>query len=78
MLRERRARRLGEGALTWVDGPKDTVALVNSREGHEDLWCVTNFGADTTLPDGAVVVVRSDERDDLTLPTDVTVWFTRA
>lgn len=38
---------------------------------------MTNFGADTTLTDGAVVVVRSDERDDLTLPTDVTVWFTR-
>ncbi|MCT1986922.1 glycoside hydrolase family 13 protein [Dermacoccus abyssi] len=78
MLRERRARRLGEGALTWVEGPADTVAFVNSRDGHEDLWCVTNFGEATTLPDDAVVVVRSDERDDLTLPTDVTVWFTRA
>ena len=79
MLRERHARELGSGSLTWVEGAgDDVVAFVNSRDGHEDLWVVTNFGEPVALPDDAFVVLSSGEADSLTVERDVTVWFTRA
>lgn len=79
MLRERHARELGSGSLTWVEGAGDDVlAFVNSRDGHEDLWVVTNFGEPVALPDDAFVVLSSGEADSLTVERDVTVWFTRA
>ena len=79
MLRERHARELGSGSLTWVEGAGDDVlAFVNSRDGHEDLWVVTNFGEPVALPDDAFVVLSSGDADSLTVERDVTVWFTRA
>ena len=79
MLRERHARELGSGSLTWVEGAGDNVvAFVNSRDGHEDLWVVTNFGEPVALPDDAFVVLSSGDADSLTVERDVTVWFTRA
>lgn len=79
MLRERHARELGSGSLTWVEGAgDDVVAFVNSRDGHEDLWVVTNFGEPVALPDDAFVVLSSGDADSLTVERDVTVWFTRA
>ena len=80
MLRERHARELGSGSLTWVEGAgdDDVVAFVNSRDGHEDLWVVTNFGEPVALPDDTFVVLSSGDADSLTVERDVTVWFTRA
>lgn len=79
MLRERHARELGSGSLTWVEGAgDDVVAFVNSRDGHEDLWVVTNFGEPVALPDDAFVVLSSGDADSLTVERDDTVWFTRA
>ena len=48
---------------------------ITSRMAQEYEQALLAADAD---PEVRVVVVRSDERDDLTLPTDVTVWFTRA
>ena len=72
-------RRLQRGEeLAWLDGGDDVVAFVNSRDGHEDLWVVTNFGEPVALPDDAFVVLSSGDADSLTVERDVTVWFTRA
>lgn len=78
MLRERRVRALGAGSLTWAETPSNVLAFANESEGREALWCATNFGAPVDLPRDAVIVLRSDDRTDLVLDTDTTVWFTRS
>ena len=84
LLRERRARELGNGSIAWVDVTgsdvgDDVLAFVNTRPRHEDLWVATNFGdTPVALPSDAFVVLSSGDPDSLTIGTDVTVWFTRA
>ena len=69
----RRAERLGEGVLEWLDGyPADVVAF---RTG--EVLVLANTGATTVpLPDGAQVLLASVPLDLVgrALPADVTVW----
>ena len=70
LLAERRARSLGTGELTWLDGFGDDV--VAFRNG--DVIVVANLGeAPVTIPDGTVIAASGDivERQ---LPVDTTVW----
>lgn len=81
MLHIRRERALAFGGLRYLDGGDDVVAFANEADGRETLYCATNFGAPATLPSDATVIVRSDNDitalTELTIGTDVTVWFTR-
>ena len=63
---------LGDGPMSWVDAPESVVAF--SRPGN--FYCYLNLGADLKLPAGAKVLVSSAPIENLTLPTDVAVWFT--
>ncbi|GAA4358716.1 glycoside hydrolase family 13 protein [Angustibacter luteus] len=68
----RRAERLGEGELTWVEGyPAEVVAF---RTG--EVLVLANTGTGTVpLPDGAQVLLTSVPVDlSQGLPADVTVW----
>jgi alpha-glucosidase len=58
--------------MSWVDAPESVVAF--SRPGN--FYCYLNLGADLKLPAGAKVLVSSAPIENLTLPTDVAVWFT--
>jgi alpha-glucosidase len=70
-LRLRRAHRLGDAGLTWVDAPADVLAF---RSG--DVLVMTNFGdSPAELPAGARVLLTSAPLDaDGRIPTDVSVW----
>ena len=71
MLSERRARGLGAGTLSWVDGTGSGV--LSFRNG--DLHVVTNIGATPIeLPEGTVVVA-SEPLEGRQLPPDTTVWL---
>ncbi|PVW05308.1 alpha-amylase [Microbacterium sp. Gd 4-13] len=71
MLSERRARGLGAGTLSWVDGAGSGV--LSFRNG--DLHVVTNIGATPIeLPEGTVVVA-SEPLEGRQLPPDTTVWL---
>ncbi|GAA2077259.1 glycoside hydrolase family 13 protein [Microbacterium hatanonis] len=71
MLAERRARGLGAGTLTWVDGAGPDV--LSFRNG--DLHVLTNIGsAPLELPAGTVVVA-SEPLEGRMLPPDTTVWL---
>jgi alpha-glucosidase len=70
-LRERRARGLGSGELSWVDGDDDVLAFRNG-----DVLVLTVFGdTPVALPPGATVLIASGPlTGDGRVPTDVTVW----
>lgn len=84
LLRVRRERGLGSGALTWEDGyPDDVVALTvtsaPAAAGGNSLTTtvLANLGTEPiALPDGADVLLTSgDLTDDGHLPTDTTAWL---
>ncbi|MFL2000882.1 glycoside hydrolase family 13 protein [Microbacterium sp. A1-JK] len=71
MLSERRARGLGAGTLSWVDGAG--AGVLSFRNG--DLHVLTNIGATPIeLPEGTVVVA-SEPLEGRQLPPDTTVWL---
>ncbi len=76
LLAARRDLALGTGSLTFVQGyAADVVALANSGSGRDRVLVVTNLGdAPVALPDGAEVIVASEELVDGAVPTDTTVW----
>lgn len=80
LLALRRAERLGDGSLRWLEDrsgvARDVVAFVNERPGGNRLLVLANLGNEpVALPDGASVVVASADLDPQGLvPTDTAVW----
>ncbi|WP_061966179.1 glycoside hydrolase family 13 protein [Demequina aurantiaca] len=63
---------LREGGFTWLTSEPGVVAF---RRG-ESLTCITNFADQPVrLPDGARVLLVSDELVDGELPQDATAWL---
>jgi alpha-glucosidase len=75
-LRIRRAAPWGEGAgLSWLPTPDDVLAF----ERGERFVCLVNFGtAPYPLPDGAEVLLASDQLEGGAVPQDTTVWLRQA
>lgn len=76
LLRIRKERDLGEGALSVLDEGADVLAArVETRAGTTQV--LVNFGAEPVeIPSGATVLVASEPDVDTVLPTDTAVWFT--
>jgi alpha-glucosidase len=79
LLATRRARALGTGSLTWVEGwPEEVVAFAVTPDdaGRERTLVVANLGdSPVRLPEGADVLLASGPLGaDDTVPTDTTVW----
>ena len=73
-LAKRRELALGAGELTWVDAGADLVAFDNGP-----VRVMTNvLGAPADLPAGYEVLLSSVPVTDGVLPTDATVWLTKA
>lgn len=73
-LAKRRELALGAGELTWVDAGADLVAFDNGP-----VRVMTNvLGAPVDLPAGYEVLLSSVPVTDGVLPTDATVWLTKA
>ncbi len=71
----RKAQQLGCGSLAWLGGFGDDALAFRNGE----ITVVTNFGDQPlALPDGTVVLISSEELDEIdgetAVPTDVTVW----
>jgi len=73
-LRFRRAAPWEDGAFQWV--PSAPSVLAFSRGGR--FICFVNFGPESaSLPEGADVLIASDELEGGALPADTTVWLHR-
>jgi alpha-glucosidase len=71
-LRFRRAAPWEEGAFQWI--PSAPSVLAFSR--GERFSCFVNFGPESaSLPEGADVLIASDELEGGALPADTTVWL---
>ena len=76
-LRIRRSRPWGAGAvpLARALGTFFGVASLSFARG-DSFVCVVNFGPEpVALPDGAVVLIASNELEGGALPQDTTVWL---
>jgi alpha-glucosidase len=63
---------LGDGTLEWLELGEDVLAF----RRDPGFACVVNFGAEpVALPDGAEVLLASDEPVDGRLPADTAVWL---
>lgn len=63
---------LGDGPFEWIDSEPTTLAF---RRGA-DFICVTNFAAHSlALPQGAELILGSEELVDGKLPSDSTAWL---
>ena len=72
-LRMRRAAPWGEDAtLTWVPSPDGSLAF---KRGRHFVCLVTFDAASVELPDGAEVLIASNELAGGAVPPDTTVWL---
>ena len=63
---------LGDGPFEWIDAEPTTLAF---RRGA-DFVCITNFAAQPlALPEGAELLMGSEELVDGKLPSDSTAWL---
>jgi alpha-glucosidase len=62
---------LGDGPMQWLDAGKDVIAF--SRPG--DFACYVNFGDPIEMPQGAEILLASQDFSSNTIPTDTTVWM---
>ncbi len=79
LLATRRARGLGPGSMSWLEGyPADVLALVNEPDAGARVLVITNFGpSPVTVPPGTTMLVSSGPLTASgTVPTDTTVWLT--
>ncbi|MBE3074833.1 MAG: DUF3459 domain-containing protein, partial [Actinobacteria bacterium] len=79
LLATRRARGLGAGSMSWLEGyPADVLALVNAPATGARVLVITNFGpSPVTVPPGTTMLVSSGPLTPSgTVPTDTTVWLT--
>ncbi|WP_303708997.1 MULTISPECIES: glycoside hydrolase family 13 protein [Microbacterium] len=74
LLAGRREFGFGTGSLVWEDAGPDAVAF---RRG--EVHVLANLGtAPLDLPEGAVVLLRSQPFDGPEVPVDTAVWYTKA
>lgn len=74
LLAGRREFGFGTGSLVWEDAGPDAVAF---RRG--EVHVLANLGtAPLDLPEGAVVLLRSQPFDGAQVPVDTAVWYTTA
>lgn len=74
LLAGRREFEFGTGSLVWEDAGPDAVAF---RRG--EVHVLANLGtAPLELPEGAVVLLRSQPFDGAEVPVDTAVWYTKA
>jgi alpha-glucosidase len=57
--------------MQWLDAGKDVIAF--SRPG--DFACYVNFGDPIEMPQGAEILLASQNFSGNTIPTDTTVWM---
>jgi alpha-glucosidase len=62
---------LGDGPMEWIDAGSDVIAF--SRPGK--FACYVNFGKAIAIPQGAKVLLSSNEIMGDQIPTDTTVWL---
>ncbi len=75
LLRRRRERGLGRGAVSWLDAPSDVLALRNDA-GETSTTILVNLGRETAaIPDQAMILAASGPLDG-GLPADTAVWMT--
>jgi alpha-glucosidase len=73
-LRFRRAAPWEDGAFRWVPSAQSVLAFSRG----DSFGCIVNFGPDpVALPEGADVLIASDELEGGALPADTTVWLRR-
>jgi alpha-glucosidase len=71
-LRFRRAAPWDEGVFQWVPSAQSVLAFSRG----ERFTCFVNFGPEpVALPDGADVLIASDDLEGGALPADTTVWL---
>jgi len=79
LLATRRARGLGVGSMSWLQGyPDDVLAFVNAPDAGEQVLIITNFGPEpVAVPNGATTLLSSGPLTPQGLvPADTTVWLT--
>ncbi|NNG20338.1 DUF3459 domain-containing protein [Naumannella sp. ID2617S] len=74
LAERRRNPALGDGELSWVEGPHDEVLAFDREPGFR---CVVNFGDPIELPADARVLVHSGDATTGRLGTDEAVWLAR-
>jgi alpha-glucosidase len=71
-LRIRRSRPWGAGAFRWLGAGRDSLAFARG----DSFVCLVNFGSEPVpVPDGAPVLIASNELEGGALPQDTTVWL---
>jgi alpha-glucosidase len=71
-LRLRRSRPWGGGPFRWLDAGGEALAFARG----DSFVCLVNFGPEpVSVPDGAPVLIASDELEGGALPQDTTVWL---
>jgi alpha-glucosidase len=72
-LRFRRAAPWEDGAFQWLPSAQSVLAF-----SRGEFTCFVNFGpGPASLPEGADVLIASDELEGGALPADTTVWLHR-
>jgi len=78
LLATRRARGLGAGSMSWLQGyPADVLALIVAPATGARVLVITNFGSSpVTVPPGTTMLLSSGLLTPLGMvPADTTVWL---
>jgi alpha-glucosidase len=71
-LRIRRTRPWGAGPFRWLDAGGESLSFARG----DAFVCLVNFGPEpVAVPDGAVILIASNELEGGALPQDTTVWL---
>ena len=71
-LRIRRSRPWGAGPFRWLDAGGESLSFARG----DAFACLVNFGDEPiAVPDGAVILIASNELEGGALPQDTTVWL---
>jgi len=71
-LRARKQAPWGAGAFTWLPSGDDVLAFARG----DSFACLVNFGPEAiALPDGAEVLISSNDLEGGAVPQDTTVWL---
>jgi alpha-glucosidase len=71
-LRTRRRRPWGAGLFRWLDAGDEALAFARG----DSFVCLVNFGPEpVAVPEGAPVLIASNELEGGALPQDTTVWL---